>query len=193
MVRRSFWTISLIVLLALAGMGVGYGLWFENLFIAGTVTTGTVDVEITATVEEVESKDVGTCVIDEDMLGENLVLVDVDNAYPSYECWVTVAVANVGTVPVHLTLPEWWDEWEGWTDEVEPFELIDFDEDCFETAQVHPGESESCRFLIHFDNEDGLEMGATYAFAYQFRAHQYNEPPGGGGCVGADCGGSFDQ
>ena len=33
-----------ILIIALAGIGIGYGLWFEELTVSGSVTTGTLDV-----------------------------------------------------------------------------------------------------------------------------------------------------
>lgn len=175
MVRRYFWGLALILILALAGMGVAYGLWYEDLYIFGTVSTGVLDVELIAGEEfDVEEKDFGTCVAD---VVDGVLTIDVDNAYPSYECWVPFEVWNTGTIPVHLTPLEWWD---GANGELEPFELVEF-VDCFDNIQVHPGEFEACTLLIHFDNEDGLAMGEDYFFAYRFMAHQYNEEPNGNG------------
>ncbi|HEC23587.1 MAG TPA: hypothetical protein ENI95_11810 [Chloroflexi bacterium] len=42
--RRTVVLLVGLLIIALAAMGVGYGLWFEDLFVWGTVTTGTLDV-----------------------------------------------------------------------------------------------------------------------------------------------------
>ncbi|HEC23586.1 MAG TPA: hypothetical protein ENI95_11805 [Chloroflexi bacterium] len=44
--RKTVVALVAILIIALAAMGVGYGLWFEDLFIWGTVNTGEVDVAL---------------------------------------------------------------------------------------------------------------------------------------------------
>ncbi len=46
MTRKQLAALGAVVLIALAAVGIGYGLWFEVLQLDGTVTTGTLDVTI---------------------------------------------------------------------------------------------------------------------------------------------------
>ncbi len=174
MVRRSFWTISLIVILALAGMGVAYGLWFQNLFITGTVTTGTLGVALqNAVVTETEAKDVGTCTATISDEGE-MLNVKVDNAYPGYICDVAFEVANTGTIPVHLAAPMWDDEAQMDNDD---FKLVQWQNCWTAPYQLHNTAPVGCTLRITFTNTDDLAMGTSYDFAYRIMASQYNEMP----------------
>lgn len=42
--RRTLAALGAMILIALAAIGIGYGLWYEDLLVGGSVTTGTLDV-----------------------------------------------------------------------------------------------------------------------------------------------------
>jgi hypothetical protein len=102
--------IALLLMLFLAILGVGYGMWSKMLTINGTVHTGEVNVEwfdcwcmdmgLDPKGPPDDLKDVGTttCVIDE--VDPSIIHVSVLNAYPSYYNDCKVSFMNTGTVPV---------------------------------------------------------------------------------------------
>jgi predicted ribosomally synthesized peptide with SipW-like signal peptide len=117
----------LVLVIALAVLGVGYALWSETLTISGTVQTGEVDVEFfTQSFEECvdvngvltcpeppEKADAANCEVawsntatDPNDNGANLLEVTVTGMYPSYHCKVSFDVKSTGNVPVHVWLPE---------------------------------------------------------------------------------------
>ncbi len=133
--RKTVIALTAILIIALAAMGVGYGLWFEDLFIWGTVTTGTLDVGFSGPwIEEWFTNEWGEVIAspevnpglfeikhdtvycdawlegpDGDSVvdeGADHLFIEVGGAYPSYHCLVTFDVTNIGTVPVHLAGPE---------------------------------------------------------------------------------------
>jgi len=119
------------VLVALAALGVVYGLWSKNLLINGTVRTGDLNAdwdairtndpslltvvspdpctpELNPTGCVAPRKDVGSC--DARVLGTGetewpgqVAEVLIRNAYPSYECTVDALITNTGTIPFNLT------------------------------------------------------------------------------------------
>jgi hypothetical protein len=179
-----FTFVPLLLLLALGSMGVAYGLWSEALIFSGDVFSGTMDVQFSG-VEVTEQESVvyqgdgndgsgqaecntqlygpdGDSTID---VGPDLLEITVTNAYPSYHCWVTFHVQNVGSTPVHVeepvcNAPSW----------------VTL-QDCYAYSQVHPGESVACTILIHFTEGDDVEPNTTYDFDCQITAYQWNESP----------------
>jgi|SRR3990172_7505002 len=102
------------LVLALATVGLVYGLWSETLLIEGTVHTGEVYAEwVHCSCEDGEDggtdphpdgipKDVGStsCVIDPE--NPQILRLVVNNAYPSYWNDCEVEFANTGTVPIKI-------------------------------------------------------------------------------------------
>jgi hypothetical protein len=106
---------ALLLLLGLAGVGVGYGLWSKSLLILGTVDTGWVDARWTlATCSEfypwpvgghageVEGKDVGSTSAEIDAEDPSILHITVTNGYPSYAVDCQVHFTNSGTIPVFM-------------------------------------------------------------------------------------------
>jgi len=99
-------TFFMVLLVALALLGVGYGLWSKVLYIDTTVATGYVDADFDAattndlpgTVDPGHQKDVATCVVEG--ISSDLLTVTITNAYPSYSCDVSFLVTNTGSIPV---------------------------------------------------------------------------------------------
>ncbi len=83
-----FVLVIVVLVLALAALGVGYGYWTETLDINGTVTTGTLDVDLTNLG--------GTC--PSTLTSSSLIDVAIVNAYPGYSCTVTFDVKNMGNI-----------------------------------------------------------------------------------------------
>jgi predicted ribosomally synthesized peptide with SipW-like signal peptide len=186
-------TMFLILVIALAALGVGYALWSETLTIEGTVKTGEVDVGFTAydpmecvdtqeglCQEEPELKDdAAECKVrwrrgndspDED--GYDKLMVTVTGMYPSYHCKVSFDVKNLGNVPVHVKLPEP-------TGDIPAWVATNFDKCYADGMQLHKGESTPiCTLDIHFSNDQApLEGSGPYTFGWTILAHQWNEDP----------------
>jgi len=103
--------VLLFLVLSLAVVGAGYGLWSRALAIQGTVQTGDFNAKFTAastndppgTIDPGKDKDVGSCtarvIRDCHWAEPREVKVVVSNAYPGYECEVDVTIAKGGCVP----------------------------------------------------------------------------------------------
>ena len=110
-------TTALLLMLSLALMGVGYGLWSKTLLIRGTVNTGTVDAkwisasctefhtwpnmpQSTEDQGEFEGKDVGSTDFQIDLVDDQIVHVTVHNGYPSYAVDCQMHFEYEGSIPV---------------------------------------------------------------------------------------------
>jgi hypothetical protein len=186
-------TMFLVLVIALAVLGVGYALWSETLSISGTVTTGEVDVEfsqgpvkecvdingVLTCPEPPEKADVANCTVEwlgpdgdsEGDDGSDQLLVTVTGMYPSYHCKVSFDVTSTGNVPVHVWLPEPTDDNPEWV-------ATDF-ETCYEDGvQLHQNDSTGdCTIDIHFTNDQAPPEGSTHTFGWTILATQYNEDP----------------
>jgi hypothetical protein len=109
-------TIVVILVIALAAIGVGYGLWSKVLFISGTVQTGNVNaVFVSASTNDDGAgdilnpydpldpgytKDVGSCTVAITGEAHDQLTITILNGYPSYSCTVDFTVRNSGSIPV---------------------------------------------------------------------------------------------
>ena len=208
--------ISLVLVLALGALGVGYAHWSDQLYINGDISAGSVtlawtDEDVWADNEDV--KDVGSAEIAfEDYVqdpcsgkdGWETMVLTVHNAYPQYEVYfTTLVVHNIGTIPVHITGFNIWDE----TGELN-FEWIqppgapgittylgffwkDFDGDGvfddpdeeiinvkvvnFVCTQIHPCNETKGEIDLHF--KQPMEECHTYNFNVEIEGVQWNEAP----------------
>lgn len=101
-------TIVVILVIALAAIGIGYGLWSKVLFIGGVVHTGNVDADFDAanttdpdaTIDPGLDKNVGRCEVTG--VGTDELTVTITNGYPGYHCDVFFYVTNTGSIPVKV-------------------------------------------------------------------------------------------
>lgn len=101
MKRTSVMTLSLLVIVALAGMSLAYTYWTQDLQINGSVSTGKLELQFdSATPSEVDPLDSATCIVS-GTPGTTLT-VTVSNAYPGYSCQITDVIKNTGTIPAEL-------------------------------------------------------------------------------------------
>jgi hypothetical protein len=168
--------LGLLLVVALASLGVGYGLWSQTLFIRGEVTTGTVSAEMSLEwVEENDhGKDVGTCeafLLDRDETNNTLGIV-ITNGYPSYECWVGFDVHNTGSIPIHVHLPE------VTFTPVAPAPAGGVTmrvENCYpDHVQLHTSERAFCELWFHVEQMDD-NQNAEYRIEGTVFVHQFNE------------------
>lgn len=130
-------TIAMLLILALATVGVGYGLWSQVLVIEGTVNTGEMDAGLS--IKEIDElydfnarcPDGGEYSIGQDcdddgslnddwewenkdvaecsaqLIDPYTMEVTLRNAYPSYNCFIKWDVHNSGTIPIHIYRPDY--------------------------------------------------------------------------------------
>jgi hypothetical protein len=160
--------LCLALVLALGALGTAYALWYDDLFIEGTVYTGTFDVEWsqgTPYDDEPAGKDVsyGYCNFDNE---NDVLFIYIVDAYPCITYTFPIDIHCVGSVPAHfcplyvfdgnidpswVTFPDW------------------------SQLQLHEGESAWGNITVHLDNT--AEQDTTYWFEAYLLAHQYNEDP----------------
>jgi len=92
-------SVALVLLIALASLGLAYGYWSDTLYVNGNVTTGTFDVSMDYMYLD---WDAGPgCVADVSDDGKTLT-VTITDAYPGYHCGGGVSIRNLGTVPAEI-------------------------------------------------------------------------------------------
>jgi len=203
---RKFMPVGLMIIVliaALAAVGVGYGLWFEFLHVGGHVQTGEVDIAI----ENVEK----TELIGFPMINGDYKLVPEDE-YVGLEgktkekvadCYVSTGRikpwANVGNTEddgANMLKVQVTGAYPSYHCKVDfdikslgnvpvhfmgPFELgpewKDLELDCGDLTerQLHEGETAHCQLTVHFTNWDKVNENGNYCFAYHIFGYQFNE------------------
>lgn len=103
--RTRFVLMGLLLVVALAGLGVAYALWSETLTINGTVATGEVDAAwtdgMTFCTERPEpgGKNVGSVTYFVDPQDPRVFHFTINNGYPSYAADCNLKYNNTGTIP----------------------------------------------------------------------------------------------
>lgn len=105
--RTKFAVLGLVLIIALAGLSVGYAYWTETLSINGTVATGNLSVAFAnVSVTDSDGSDAygGSCTATVSGAGTDAetLKIEVANAYPGYNCTVDFDVLNDGSIPVDL-------------------------------------------------------------------------------------------
>ena len=167
--------IGLVLVLALAVVGIGYAHWSKDLFINGEVNTDTLCAEwweVGAWDTEDLDKDFSEikCKVNEE---DPLTLdVTVINGYPCIDYYNEVEIHNCGTIPLHVI----------GIDIVNPnvdcvtVEVLDANlEPPVYPVQVHP--CEVMTVIIHVHLEQCAEQGATYTFTGTAFTVQWNYTP----------------
>lgn len=156
--------ISLVLVVAIGLMGVGYALWSDVLYLDTTVHTGSIGLEWSQGVpydNEAPEKDVSyaTCSI----VG-NTLTITVTNAYPCITYTIPIDLHVTGTVPVHTR----WDYVGGNMD------LSWITMPNWGGMQLHPGDDPLIGdVVIHLDNT--AVQSTTYTADYELTYWQYNE------------------
>jgi len=146
-------------------LGVGYALWFDVLYIEGTVETGELDADwIITGYEDTESKDWVSWI--EAYVDGKTLYVTINNAYPDVWYYVYFDIYNSGTIPLHVC---------GFNYDISNVGpgvgLYYWDAD---PLQVHPGDSASAGIAIYLDNN--TVQNSTHTFTFEYVNVQYNEP-----------------
>jgi hypothetical protein len=182
--------IFLISMLALAGTGAAYALWYEDLYIITDIYTGDVDVEWSVIgYRDTETKEVSTGGMQILADNPNILHCWIKNAYPCIDYYFDFDLHCVGSIPVHfngmyvlggsllLDYIEWHElfidriEWaDGSVTSYNPPIAIG-------TIQLHQGDVAYGHYLIHFNNN--LPEDSFFDIILGTTAYQYNEGPPG--------------
>lgn len=170
---KKFGLFCLAVVLALGTLGVGYAMWYEDLFISGTVNTGDLDIGYycgwgSCWDTEIDGKDVSYIEKQMSADGKSITFI-IHNAYPCIDYYGEFCLNVQGTVPVHFgpwvidrgNLPA------GATVEVTP--------DMTGVQQHPPYSHQECCLHVHLDNT--AVESTTYTFTVAITGYQYNESP----------------
>lgn len=168
------WVLSIVVVLALAGVGVAYGIWQQTLFVNGTVETGEAEAELSVVevYTEGDIKGIASCNADviETLDEYDTLVITATNMFPGVSCDVVFDVTSVGSVPIHIHRPV---IAPGYDTQAIAIALSD----CYtQETQLHLGNSAECELDIDVlqtaDNDE-----ATYSFSATILVHQYNIEP----------------
>ena len=95
--------IVMILMMALAALGVGYAWWTEQLTATGTIQTGSIDVQMEGiSYSTNDPLDIATCSSKLSGDGKSMTIT-MGNVYPGYVCMIDFDLTNHGTVPAKIT------------------------------------------------------------------------------------------
>lgn len=105
--------IALLLILAATGGGLALSHWTDQTSISGSMSTGSLEWDITPTSLGWNTNTVMEFDVDVDYEGDGpsetgLISVDLENAYPNGYGSILLIVRNEGTIPVHVTF--WFDQ-----------------------------------------------------------------------------------
>lgn len=200
--------VALCLVLALAGIGIGWALWSKALTIEGTVQTGRLharwDFNICSefhpwptptppgqvTNGEVDGKDVGSTTITVDPNDNNRLLVTINNGYPSYAVDCEVEYVNDGTIPfiIQATAIIPGPGLTNCTVTGTRTKTLTCDQltVVFRDGlggQVDPEEGEGSSLRVHIEQK--AAQGAEYTFEVRICVAQWNEPATAAQCFAA--------
>lgn len=168
------WMLSIVVVLALASVGVVYGIWQQTLFINATVYTGEAEAEfaISEVYTEGDIKNVASCVADVIETNDeyDTIVITATNMFPGVACDVVFDVTSVGSVPIHIHQPVF----TGYDTTAILVELSD----CYtQDFQLHQNESAECEIDIDVLQSAPNDDDLSYSFTGTVLVHQYNQEP----------------
>jgi hypothetical protein len=91
--------LTILMVVALATIGIAYGAWTDQLNINGNVTTGTFDVDFQNMYYDWDATPECTAAISGD---GNTLTVSVINAYPGLHCGGGVGIKNLSSIPAKI-------------------------------------------------------------------------------------------
>ena len=174
-----------ISVLALAGTGAAYALWYDYLHLDIDVETGYIGAEwsLEGTWDsEPADKDFSSVTAEIIPWGDNnlgRLFIHIWNGYPSIDYVVYFDIHNTGTIPIHIAAPEIFDQDLNSITEYGTIHFFgpDGTEIFFgdDIIQIHPQEHYWMTVKIHFNND--LPQGAyEWLYCMEFPYHQWNEP-----------------
>lgn len=195
-----------VMIISLATVGVGYGLWSETLYINGVVNSGEVDASWNTPGNgcfefypwpqggyfgEVEGKDVGKWNIWVDGTDDRILHFQIDNGYPSYAVDCSVKYVIQGTVPVYGRGTYIWPRSSNLTNCVLTGTIqktlacdqltVIFTDNI--GVQFHPGDVGASNLMVHV--EQPAAQNSTYQFDVGVCVGQWNEAATADQCFAA--------
>jgi len=183
MQNKKLMIIPVLLVFALVITGFAYAHWEKIITIDGTVTTGSLHLEVISassddppeTIDIGKDKDVG-CTIVEIGQDKQSLIVTVTNAYPCYEAYVHFTVKNTGTIPAHFKgfgpQPPFVQDGKVWKATFFDGKITVWGWDSY-NEQLHPGEPADYTIWIHV--EQPAEQGQPYTFEAEVWFYNYNE------------------
>jgi hypothetical protein len=154
--------ICLVVIMALGMLGTAYALWWDSLYLEGTVETGNIGLDWSQgdpyAIGDIKNVSQYGCYID-----GNTLVIWITNAYPCVDYVFPIDLHGTGTIPVHVNM-----YYTGGN--IDPSWVIVPD---FSGAQIHQGDMLWGDVVVHLDNT--AQQGAMYTFCVQLDYWQYNE------------------
>jgi len=104
--------IFLVSVMALAGTGAAYAMWFDTLYVDGYVETGYIGAEWSIEAwgdSEPEGKDFSSiyAYIWTGYNNNDWLSISIYNAYPCITYWVYFDITNTGSIPIHVEDIDW--------------------------------------------------------------------------------------
>jgi hypothetical protein len=96
-------TLAFVLLVALAGLGLGYGAWTDQLNISSNAITGNLSVVFYG--DSVTNPGPTGTVLCPATFGEKTITISVTNAAPGYHCTYDVAILNTGSISARINTP----------------------------------------------------------------------------------------
>ena len=156
--RRAFTLCAVVLVVALASLGLAHAVWAKTLTIDGIVNTGKFNADFIAastddppgTIDPGYDKDVASCTAT--VVNTEQVVVLITNAYPSYTCTFSTTIYNNGTLPERREALEF---------DVPPV-LTVTDLNDLTGVVLDPGQQDVEEFSVHVEQE--AEQRAIYYF-----------------------------
>lgn len=155
-IRRST-LISLVAVIALLGLGIGYAAWTDDIEVNGTVNTGNLDQgwESSSVQGEVDPLNVGECAPSVASAGDKTMTVTITDAYPGYSCTFNGLIRQNGTIPGILNTAT--------VDNHNPGVLTV--SACHNlTLPIQIGADRTCRSTVTFDSSNNAHQNSVFTF-----------------------------
>jgi hypothetical protein len=172
---RSIGVLFMLLVVALAMMGMAYSHWSKILTIDGVVQTGSLGAELSLKAGDPWENDpqgVAECtavLLDVDGCpGYDKLHVEIANGYPYYECLVRFDVHNSGQLPVIVDQPVW-------VQLPPPEEVWVYFPECYPNDSVLY-QSDEVWCALYLKVKQPAKQGWTYALEATIEAQQYEIP-----------------
>jgi hypothetical protein len=176
--------LAILLLLALTGLGVGYGLWYELLSVEGEVETGYLDADWTflGCYDNESTKDVGTFSTYIELPDKNVAHFTINNGYPQYMAGCQTRYHYYGSIPVHVEAIDFIPVSNLTNCVVTPYNNGNFIAECDQlTVQFGDGLCEQLHYGYWVDGSVDVTVKqaaaelTTYEFAIEWQLNQFNE------------------
>lgn len=158
--------IVMILMMALAALGVGYAWWTEQLTATGTIQTGSIDVQMEGiSYSTNDPLDAASC--SSKISGDGKAMtISIGNAYPGYVCMIDFSLTNHGSVPAKITDVTLPDPHTAYT--VNPSGVL------VTRDELDPSSPKPARFKVEIN--PGANQNASYTFEVGIDIAQGNAP-----------------